>query len=200
MTDKNVFQKLQTCRVELQKMNLKKTGKNAFAGFTYYELGDFLPQVNELFLKYGLASDFSIDSVSNEAMLLIINSDKPEESILFKSPIADANIKGCTPVQSLGGVHTYLKRYLYINALEIVENDMFDGKVGDMEIEKGTEKTSVKTISPKQKEMLEKYYTGTNLANLLAKNKISDLSELPMSKGSALIKQILEKRGENPNE
>ena len=48
----NVFEKLQNCRVELQKMNLKKTGENKFAGFKYYELADILPSINELFLKY----------------------------------------------------------------------------------------------------------------------------------------------------
>lgn len=202
LKDNNVFQKLQTCRVELQKMNLKKTGKNAFAGFTYYELGDFLPQVNELFLKNGLASNFSIFEglESSYAELVIINSDKPEDKLVFRSPIADANIKGCTPVQSLGGVHTYLKRYLYINALEIVENDMFDGKVGDMQVTNETTKQKVKTISPAQKEILEKYYVGANLANLLANNKIERLEDLPLSKGSAIIKAIMSKKGESKND
>lgn len=198
MKDNNVFQKLQTCRVELQKMNLKKTGKNAFAGFTYYELGDFLPQVNELFLKNGLASAFGI--VEENAELIIFNTDNPDDNIRFVSPIADANIKGCTPVQSLGGVHTYLKRYLYMNALEIVENDMFDGKVGDMEFDASPTKTAVKTITPNQKKILEKYYTGANLANLLSKNGIEKLDDLPMTKGSELIKMILDKKGDNPNE
>lgn len=142
----NIYEKLQQCRVELQKMNLKKTGENKFAGFKYYELADFLPTVNELFLKYKLSSNFSI--VENEARLIIIDLEKENSYIIFTSPIADANIKGCTPVQSLGGVHTYLKRYLYINALEIVENDMFDSKVGDMEIDKP------KPMSEKQKEFL----------------------------------------------
>lgn len=136
MKEENVYEKLQKCRVELQKMKLKKSGKNNFAGFAYYELADFLPAINELFSKNGLSSMFSIHE--DEATLTIINSNKTDETITFTSPIADANIKGCTPVQSLGGVHTYLKRYLYINALEIVENDMFDGKVGNMEVEVDT--------------------------------------------------------------
>ena len=140
----NIYEKLQACRVELQKMNLKKTGENKFAGFKYYELADFLPTVNELFLKHKMASNFSIRG--EEARLTIIDFEN-KETIEFTSPIADANIKGCTPVQSLGGVHTYLKRYLYINALEIVENDMLDSKVGDMTIEE-------KPMSDKQKELL----------------------------------------------
>ena len=42
----NLFQKLQKARVELQEMNLKKSGQNKFAGFSYYELSDFLPAIN----------------------------------------------------------------------------------------------------------------------------------------------------------
>lgn len=140
-----IAEKLQNCRVELQKMNLKKTGENKFAGFKYYELADILPTINELFLKYKLFSQFCIED--EEAILTIYNLEA-DEQMLFKSPIAEANIKGCTPVQSLGGVHTYLKRYLYINALEIVENDLFDGKTGDMEVEKP------KPMTEEQKELL----------------------------------------------
>ena len=141
-----IYEKLQRCRVELQKMNLKKSGENKFAGFKYYELADILPVINELFLKYNLHSSFNI--VENTAKLCIINIDKIDEFVNYESPIAEANIKGCTPVQSLGGVHTYLKRYLYMNALEIVENDLFDGKTGDIEVEKA------KPMTTEQKELL----------------------------------------------
>lgn len=164
----NLYEKLQECRVELQKMNLKKTGENKFAGFKYYELADFLPTVNELFLKHKLSSNFSI--VNNEqAILEIRNIEKLDEVIDFTSPIAEANIKGCTPVQSLGGVHTYLKRYLYINALEIVENDMFDSKVGDMEVEKS------KPMTAEQKELLNSLSTEDK-KKIIAKFGTTDLT------------------------
>lgn len=125
--NKNVYQKLQECRVELQQMNLKKTGKNSFAGYVYFELADFLPVVNEMFLRKGLTSIFNIDT--EEASLTIIDIATGQQ-VRFTSPIADATIKGANPVQCLGGTHTYLKRYLYFNALEIVENDLFDNVQG----------------------------------------------------------------------
>lgn len=125
----NIFEKLQNCRIELQKLNLKKSGKNKFAGFEYYELKDFLPSINELFLKYKLFSNFSIDE--NKAILSIYDTESEDETgIIFTSPIAEANVKGCTPIQSLGAIHTYMKRYLYLNALEIIENDVLDASVG----------------------------------------------------------------------
>lgn len=139
----NVFEKLQKCRVELQKTQLKKSGKNNYSGFDYFVLNDFLPTVNELFEKYRLFSNFSITQ-DGLAILDIIDTEwisqenRKDESIeffkqnsyffkaTFTSPIEELELKGCNKIQALGGVHTYMKRYLYFNALEIVENDMFD--------------------------------------------------------------------------
>lgn len=129
----SIYEKLQKCRVELQGMNLKKSGKNKFAGFTYYELADILPAINSLFLKYKMCSNFSIEN--EVATLIIYNCEDVQDVIVFTSPTADLELKGCTAVQSLGGIHTYLKRYLYLNALEIVEADMLDSQVGKLEID-----------------------------------------------------------------
>lgn len=126
-----IYEKLQKCRCELQTMNLKKSGKNKFAGFSYYELSDILPAINSLFLKYKLCSNFSIEG--EQANLIIYDWEDIDSTIIFTSPTADLELKGCTAVQSLGGVHTYLKRYLYLNALEIVEADMLDASVGKLE-------------------------------------------------------------------
>lgn len=120
----NVYEKLQNIRCELQGMKLKKSGENKFAGFDYYELTDFLPQVNSLFNKNKLFSNFSI--AGDYANLTIINSEAIDEKVVFTSPVESLDLKGCNKIQALGGVHTYMKRYLYMNALEIVENDMFD--------------------------------------------------------------------------
>lgn len=135
----NVYQRLQNARVELQKMNIKKSGENKYSGFKYFELKDFIPPLNEIFNQVGLSSNFSI--TDNIANLFIVNADKPEENILFTSPIAEATLKGCTPIQSVGATHTYMKRYLYLNALEITEDDILDKNAGAIE-EKKENKTS----------------------------------------------------------
>lgn len=128
----NIYEKLQLCRVELQELKLKKGAKNKFVGFEYYELADFLPAVNSLFNKHKLCSVFNIykENDIEVARLTIVNAEKTDECLVFESPTADAQLKGCTPIQSLGGVHTYMKRYLYLNALEIVEPDLLDGLAG----------------------------------------------------------------------
>lgn len=128
--NKNVYQKLQQARVDLQKLNIKKSGENKYSGFKYFELKDFVPPLNEILLDNGLTSNFSI--VENQANLFIIDFEKPDEKILFTSPIADAPLKGCTPIQSIGAVHTYMKRYLYMNAFEITEDDILDKEAGNI--------------------------------------------------------------------
>ena len=140
----NVFEKLQNARVKLQNMELKKSGENAFSKFKYYELSDFLPFVNKIFEENKLFSNFSIEE--NRATLTVINTEKPDETVVFISPVEELDLKGCNKIQALGGVHTYLKRYLYLNALEIVENDMFDSTSGrtDKKPQKASEK-EVKT-------------------------------------------------------
>ena len=124
----NIYEKIQNVRVDLQGKNLKKSGKNAYAGYSYYELGDILPAINELFKEYSLCSQISFDS--EIASLKVINTEKPEEVIVFTSPMRDANLKGCHDIQNLGAVETYQRRYLYMAAMEIVESDALDKTTG----------------------------------------------------------------------
>lgn len=130
----NIYEKLQQARVLLQKKNLKKSGENKFAKFKYYELSDFIPAVNEIFENLKICSHFNL--LEHTAELTILNSENLEEKITFTIPTAECPVKGCTAIQALGGLNTYCRRYLYLNALEIVESDMFDSKAGDIKEEK----------------------------------------------------------------
>ena len=122
----NIYEKLQYARVQLLKMNFSKSGKNKYSDYEYFELGDFLPNITTIFNSLKLFSKFDIQY--DEAILTIINIEKPEEKIEFKSPYIKAVLKDKAggepqPIQGLGASHTYLRRYLYINALEITEFD-----------------------------------------------------------------------------
>ena len=122
--NKSVYLKLQEVREALSKAALKKSGENKFSKYKYYELSDILPTITKLCNEFKLCS---IVSFSNEiATLEIINSENAEEKILFTTNTASADVKGCQPIQSLGAVQTYLRRYLYMNAFEIVEADILD--------------------------------------------------------------------------
>ena len=127
MSEYQVYAKLQRSRIRLQSAPLKKSGHNKFANYQYFELGDFLPIINKIFHEEGLCSVVSFDK--DLATLRIIDTDNGG-SITFTSPMADANLKGTHPIQNLGAVETYSRRYLYVTALEIVEHDALDATTG----------------------------------------------------------------------
>jgi hypothetical protein len=124
----NVYQKLNEARDEFHQAKLKKSGHNKFANYYYFELGDFVIPALEIFKQIGLTSIISFGK--EEASMTIVNNDKPEEKIILTSPMSSAALKGCHEVQNLGAVQTYLRRYLWVAALEIVEHDALDGTVG----------------------------------------------------------------------
>jgi hypothetical protein len=120
----NVYQKLNAARAKFHSIELKKSGHNKFAGYKYFELGDFIIPALEIFKEFGLTGIISFGKET--ADLRIINTDKPEEVIVIESPMSTAALKGCHEVQNLGAVQTYLRRYLWVAALEIVEHDALD--------------------------------------------------------------------------
>jgi hypothetical protein len=110
-------------RIRLQNTELKKTGHNKFAGYYYFELGDFLPQVQEIFHQVGLCGYISFDTTI--ATLTIVDFEDNSQ-ITITSPMVEANLKGAHPIQNLGAVETYTRRYLWVSAMEIVEHDALD--------------------------------------------------------------------------
>jgi hypothetical protein len=118
-------------RIQLQATPLKKSGLNKFAGFQYFELGDFLPQIQQIFSEIGLCGVVSFDA---QLATLTITDTEDGSNIVLTSPMAEANLKGVHPIQNMGAVETYSRRYLWVTALEIVEHDALDsttGKKGD---------------------------------------------------------------------
>jgi len=118
-----VHKKLMEARILLQHAPLKKSGHNKFAGYSYFELGDFLPTINSIFYKTGLCG---VVSFGKELASLTITDTEDGSEIVLTSPMAEANLKGCHPIQNLGAVETYTRRYLWVSAMEIVEHDALD--------------------------------------------------------------------------
>jgi hypothetical protein len=125
-------------RVRLLNTELKKSGLNKFAGYSYFELGDFIPAIQKIFHDLGLCGVVSYKS--DYAELSIVDIDDGTV-ITITSPMADANLKGTHPIQNLGAVETYQRRYLWMTAMEIVEHDAIDSSSGT-EIKKTTESSS----------------------------------------------------------
>lgn len=119
----SVYTKLNTARLQLQGMELNKSGHNKFAGYRYFELGDFLPEIQNIFAKLGLCG---IVSYTGDLASLTIVDTEDNSQIVITSPMGSAALKGCHEVQNIGAVETYQRRYLWVTAMEIVEHDALD--------------------------------------------------------------------------
>jgi hypothetical protein len=122
-----VHKKLMQARIKLQNTELKKSGENKFAGYKYFELGDFLPQTMQIFYDLELCSVITFDA---EYARLYITDTEDGTTITITSPMAEANLKGAHPIQNLGAVESYQRRYLWVAAMEVVEHDVIDASSG----------------------------------------------------------------------
>ena len=138
----NVYEKLNQARNQFQGSNIKMSGKNSYAGYSYYELSDILPVTNQICANLKAACVVRYEK--EMAYLDFINAEKPDEKITFSSPMSEANLKGCHAVQNLGAVETYVKRYLYQACFEIVESDALDSTMNPNA--KQTTQTPVQTV------------------------------------------------------
>ena len=83
-------------------------------------------------------------SFNEQATLTVFDTDG-DGQIVFATPIVYAeNAKG-QAIQSLGSTHTYLRRYLWLMAMEIVENDSVDSLPQQ---DKPKPAIEVKSVSP----------------------------------------------------
>ena len=119
----NVYKKLQAARTKLHKTPLGKSGKNAFAKFNYFELGDFIPEVTAIFDELGLCG---VVNFQTDVATLTIHDSDADGKIVFATPLVHADMGKVQAIQNLGATHTYLRRYLWLMAMEIVENDVVD--------------------------------------------------------------------------
>lgn len=187
----NLYTKLQQSRVDLQNKELKKTGNNKFAGFKYFELSDFLSSVNEILLKNGLYSEFNLikttdeNGVVEEKAILTIIDVETEKQRVFETPAVDVDVKGANSIQNLGSKHTYLKRYLYLNALEIAECDGVDATIGKET--KAETPIAKNKATDKQIEIIKNLYSDEEVAKMLSNLKVKDLTEINIEQASKMI-------------
>lgn len=140
----NVYRKLMNARMQLQNTDLKKSGHNKFAGYRYFELGDFLPTINIIFSDLDLCG---VVSFTADIATLTITDIEDGSQILITSPMGSAALKGCHEVQNVGAVETYQRRYLWVTAMEIVEHDVLDAVTGT---DTGTPVKKPETLELKQ--------------------------------------------------
>lgn len=150
--EKTLNESISKIRVDLQNSKIKKTGKNKFAGFDYFELADFLPTLNEMLSKEKINDIFTIEDgyatlklvrgeEENIYKIPFVIFDTPEKNAVDKVTGEIERVKMMQDIQYLGALNTYYKRYLYINAFGITDGEIID----NLDITSSDEKKSKKS-------------------------------------------------------
>ncbi len=146
----NVYQKLSLARKRFLERNVKKSGVNRQLEFQYFELQDIVPSATRIFQNLGLLGVVQFPPVEKNAetgltsepvaTMTVLNTDRPSETIDFMVPYreveqikSNAGKSVTNPLQALGSSVTYLRRYLWMLAMDIVEQDDVDATLGQQE-------------------------------------------------------------------
>lgn len=135
ITTMNIYQKLLKARAMFLEADVKKTGKNMHLSFKYFELEDIVPTATRIFGEVGIVP--VVNFTADTATMTIVNTDDPEESICFVSPfnqiapiVSNTGKQATNEMMALGSSITYMRRYLYMIALDICESDGIDADAG----------------------------------------------------------------------
>jgi hypothetical protein len=126
----SVYAKLNEARKRFHSLELKKSGFNKFAGYSYFELADFLIPALRIFDEVGLCAVISFDKEMARMDIHDTSGADGVKSLTITSPLGSAALKGCHEIQNIGACETYCRRYLWVAALEIVEHDALDATTG----------------------------------------------------------------------
>lgn len=197
----NVYQKLIEARHQFLETGVEPTGKHIQLEFKYFELKDIVPVATRIFKNLGLLSLVTFDK--ELATMTIVNCDNPEEKVIFTSPMREINVivsntgkQVTNEIQTLGSMETYQRRYLYLMALDVVENDSIDPNTGNQsekptkgtkrskaipdvesndtveQEEKPTPKSSVPLTNEERQEVKEKVVGENEMADTLQINAL----------------------------
>ena len=170
LKDWGVFKRLSRARHAIGATDIPKSGRNKYAGFDYHELKDILPPINKYNDFYGLADIIDISEERDVASIEIFNVDDRKDSISFSIPYTEAEMlaKGGAPstvdaIQRLGSTVTYIRRYLYLLAYNIVESDAVDSTVDSTQPKEGSKSPAKKKSFSKAKTQASKSGSGSKV-------------------------------------
>lgn len=171
-SNKSLKRKLSDISYLIHKMEIKKSGYNKFIGYSYYELCDIQPVVNELLHEEGILA--SVVANEHEAKLIFedLDSDDTKEITM---PFKDSNLKNAQDMQNVGASITYARRYLLLMAFGIVEPEQLDATQGD----------------PKFKSENKKVKELPNIAEI--KNKVRSILNSLVKTGLATTSGLMKK-------
>lgn len=198
----NVYQKLIQARLTFMEGGVEKTGKNMFMSFMYFELEDIVPRATKIFNDIGLLPVVKFED--GQAKMDVINTDNPDEVVTFTAPFDkiepiisnNKGTKATNSMQALGASITYMRRYLYMIALDICEADEIDGNLGKESAPNTVSDKPVQKkipVTPQQREQVKEHLTApaekaSDLQIRGLKNVLKKLREADPSKEDFIIK------------
>lgn len=196
----NVYGKLIEARKRFLEAGIKKEGVNRYAEFKYFRLDEIIPAKQEIFRELGLAD---VITFGNEvATLTIFNVDNPEESIDFMSQLAPDESVIKNPIQKVGAIQTYVRRYLYLLALDIIESDGIeettdkpvdeDGKPAKTEVKKSNRPATAKEREETKGELINQDGAFTKTQKTAITNGLKKLRARYMNEDKVVIDEALE--------
>ena len=204
----NIYEKIMSVRVEVIELGIKKTGYNKFSNFKYYELKDFLIATTKFFTGIKLYSRFSIipaTSTNEEiATFTIINSENTEEVETYTIPTAECFIGrkkdgtgGADPIQNLGGKITYLRRYMYLLVLDLIEEDEVDSKDQSTNKKKVVKKPvkPVEDLADTYKKILDLQLSAEDVKKWEDYYKVSSLFDLDSEQMNFILERFSKRLG-----
>jgi ERF superfamily. len=192
-------------RVKLQSSTIKKSGKNKYAGFEYFELADFLPKLNELMLEEQINDIFTIEN--EEAKLILRKGEESQEYkipfVMFDTPLVfkkdknnnfvkDKNneyiqIPSMQDIQYLGALNTYYKRYLYLNAFGITDGEIIDS-MDNSDVSATTKATKTTSIDYKTMLLTELKELGLDVNSYAKEHQLS--AKTTQEEAKRLLEQL----------
>ena len=202
-TGANVYQKLLKARATFLGSEVTKSGKNMQLAFKYFELDDIVPIATKIFEEIGLISLVSFEE--DKAIMRILNTDSPDESVSFFAPfvplepiVSNTGKKATNEMQALGSSITYMRRYLYMIALDICEPDEIDsGLKGGIPTPTPTPTPTVTptTPAPTEKPLTNADGNASEIQIKQLKDVLTKLRVADPSKEDMIVKIAVETKG-----
>lgn len=199
----NVYQKLIEAREKFLTSEINQSGKNMQLSFKYFELTDIVPTITHIFKDLGLLA--VVRFTDTVATLTIVNTDNPEETIDFPAPfnqiqpiVSNAGKQVTNDMQALGSSITYMRRYLYLIAMDICVNDEIEPSI-DRNTNNQSATASAPATPEQRQEVKQELTAPTDNASALQikglKNVLKKLKEADPSKEEFIAKIAVQTEG-----
>lgn len=178
-----------------QELKAPKGQYNSFGKYAYRSCEDILEAVKPLLKKEKVVLTISdeLQYIGNRYYIKATATliDTESEATISNSAYAreEETKKGMDGSQITGASSSYARKYA-LNGLFGID----DNKDSDTTNIQSKEEKEDKKASPKQIELIQKYYQGENLTKLLEANNLEKLEDMSINKASEILSKLFAKK------